>query len=209
MSLGVAGGVLAGVAGAGLAADIYTNWRNYNLQRDVYNWQRDVQGTTWEREDTAVQRRVADLRAAGLSPVLAAGQGAQSGPVVSTSAPQIGKTGLTDNALMVMNMLKMDKDMQKTDADILSQWQQVKKSIDDMSVNAELRKKLGAETTKAYMEARRARTAAAFTQEELNWAKRNSAHPRPDTWGKFKGQFMDDLRNAEKEIDKMMNKLLK
>ena len=40
------------------------------------------------REDNAVQRRAADLKAAGLSKTLAAGGAAQAGPVVATQAPQ-------------------------------------------------------------------------------------------------------------------------
>ncbi len=74
--------------GLGFISNTVANGLNYKLQKDNLAYQKDLQNLMFQREDNAVQRRVSDLRKAGLSPVLAAGSAASAGPVVSTSAPQ-------------------------------------------------------------------------------------------------------------------------
>ncbi len=72
----------------GVKQNTKINDLNYQLQNENLAYQKDLQQIMFGREDNAVQRRVSDLRKAGLSPVLAAGSAASAGPVISTSAPQ-------------------------------------------------------------------------------------------------------------------------
>lgn len=97
------------------------NELNYQLQRDNLNYQKSLQQTMFGREDTSVQRRVADLTAAGLSPTLAAGSGASAGPVVSTRAPQMDKKQLklaTMSSLANVQTLIANQQKAQTEADI-------------------------------------------------------------------------------------------
>lgn len=81
----IAEAVAGAISGIGnLASSIY------NIGSDLrnYDYQKALQQKIFAREDTAVQRRMADLQAAGLNPQLAAGSGAGAGTVVNTKAPQ-------------------------------------------------------------------------------------------------------------------------
>lgn len=73
--IGVGGGIAQGLS-------------NLRYQKQNLAYQKQLQQQIFEREDTAVQRRVADLEKAGLSKTLAAGDGAGAGAVVATQAPE-------------------------------------------------------------------------------------------------------------------------
>lgn len=74
---------------AGLVLGGVSSIANFGLGLANYDYQKDLQRSIFNREDTSIIRRVNDLKASGLSPVLAAGQGAGTGGIVSTRQPEI------------------------------------------------------------------------------------------------------------------------
>lgn len=75
------------------------NQKNYELQQGQFEYEKALQQQIFDREDTAVQRRLNDVTKAGFSPLAALGQSAGAGQVVSTTAPQRQYT-MPDTTLM-------------------------------------------------------------------------------------------------------------
>lgn len=99
-STGGSGSIATGIVGGltdlvGLGVDIWSTYetmkqaeQNYDLQKKILKYNKDIQKQMFEREDNAVLRRKLDLQRAGLSPTLAAGSSAGAGPVVGVNTPQ-------------------------------------------------------------------------------------------------------------------------
>lgn len=91
-------GAISGTVNSGIS--IY----NAVQQHQKMEYDKGIQQQIFAREDNAVQRRAADLEAAGLSKTLAAGSSANAGVAVPVQAPQVdaSKMDAAMNALAAM-----------------------------------------------------------------------------------------------------------
>ena len=155
------------LGGAAVGSNMLTGYLNYNNQKDTLHWQKDTQREIFQREDTAIQRRVADLNAAGLSPVLAAGQGAGTGGTVSVTPPQLN---LGDNAMVAMNLLKQEADISATRAQ--EAYTKLQQERAEQLLPAELSqieagiKNADANTYRTYQEAKKAKVDAENAEKQ-------------------------------------------
>ena len=104
--MSVIGAIIGGIGAASGLANLGTNIANTVFQRDIANknfelqqaqfeYEKQLQNRIFDREDSSIQRRMADLQKAGLSPLLAAsGDGAGSGTPIATQAPQMDVSGV-------------------------------------------------------------------------------------------------------------------
>lgn len=111
----------AGSNVVGTIDQMKTNDLNFKLQKEQYAYQKNLQKIMFGREDNAVQRRVADLKASGLSPTLAAGSAASAGPVVSTQVPQKESDLSAYLTLAQIGTMLANQQKAQTEADIARQ----------------------------------------------------------------------------------------
>lgn len=149
------------LGGASVGSNLLTGYLNYKQQKDTLSWQKDLQRDIFSREDTSIARRVADLKASGLSPVLAAGQGAGTGGTVSVTPPQLN---LGDNAMIAMNLMKQEADISATRAQ--EAYTKLQQNRAEQLLPAELAqieagiKNADAQTYKTYQDAKKAKVEA-------------------------------------------------
>lgn len=167
MITGIGSIIGAGISAIGGLAGSYMNnkaqkeadERNLQFQRENLDYQKHLQQQVFEREDTAHQREVKDLRAAGLNPLLSTGSGAGAGSVVPTESLHSSYTpdysGITQGAIAAgqgianaeryQQDLAMRRELQKEQiANMRAQRQQ--------TAVATMRNLLGYETDNAHLE---------------------------------------------------------
>lgn len=100
---------LGGLVSTGL--NVANTYSNNIAQAENLRYQKEQANLTRTREDNAIQRRVADLKAAGLSRTLAAGSASAASHPIRADAPQYKAPDLTGP---ILDLARLRADIDKT-----------------------------------------------------------------------------------------------
>lgn len=93
--------------------------QNLQLAKDKFAYDVGLQNRIFAREDSAHQREVMDLKAAGLNPILSAGgSGSGAGTPIQTTAPRRDSSKVGNPLMGAVAMLQMKNDISRTYADV-------------------------------------------------------------------------------------------
>lgn len=175
---------------------------NFWQQNENLKYQKKLQKQIFEREDNAVQRRVADLRAAGLSPVLAAGSAANAGPAIQTQPPQFAAINpqLTEMAQIKLALTQADKNISNTiEQNKLLKMQQLKAAADtNLSRVLADRNDIESQRIKADAELIKAKTA--ITQHDYGIFSRTGTTSQGGHWTNDLRNLVNSSINAGKSL---------
>ncbi len=135
MGTNALGSMIGGIGSAvSASAAVKQEDRNYLQRKRLLRYQKETQRKVWDREDTAVSRRMADMKSAGINPNLAAGSAAASSGPVAMKAP-FRDTGPTERSgavagQMVDRFANIAQTMAQTDyLNTQKEYQKVKNEI--------------------------------------------------------------------------------
>nr|QJB21087.1 MAG: DNA pilot protein [Microvirus sp.] len=207
----LAGGTqLYGIHQAGLsaAADRSAGWNanllNAWMQGQSNSLNERLMRESWAREDTAVQRRVADLKAAGLSPVLAAGSAAQSSGPIQTTAPRFENvSNRLQQSQQVMGMLQ---NVAQTITGAMAGYHQVR-LMDANATTAEAKSALAKAFAKSELEEIRQRTSESKGRQYYTWEQARQAKSEAD-YMRDKKRRMPQEGGLSKDLQDMLRIML-
>lgn len=101
---------------------IFSSIMNFAMNERNNEFNERMTREAWAREDNAVQRRAADLEAAGMNPLLAAGDAASASQAIPHQAAQVD---MADPQDMVMSLISGITALKKQQLDMDAQTQQM------------------------------------------------------------------------------------